>query len=79
VGDGRSTPVGAATGSALPLFQSAQTFPMSFQSPMARISVRINNKLRWNAGYQYYGYREDFYLTQNFRANTGYTSVAWSF
>lgn len=79
LGDGRSTPVGAGIGSALPLFERAQTFPMAFESPLARVSVRMNNKLRWNAGYEYYGYREDFYRTQNFRANTGYTSISWSF
>ncbi len=78
-GDGRSTPTGAGIGSALPVFQAAQTFPMSFQSPLARVSVIVTKKLRWNFGYQYYGYREDFYATQNFRANTGYTSVSWSF
>jgi hypothetical protein len=79
VGDGRSTPEGSGTGSALPAFQIAQTFPVAFRSPMARVSVRINNKLRWNAGYQYYGFRENFFADQNFRANTGYTSLSWSF
>jgi hypothetical protein len=44
--------------------------------------VRMNEKLRWNFGYQYYGYKEDFGLfsfNQNYRANTGYTSLLWSF
>jgi len=35
--------------------------------------------VRWNVGYQYYGFREQFYPDQNFRAHTGYTSVLWSF
>jgi hypothetical protein len=78
-GDGRSTPYGAGIGSALPAFQAAQTFPLTFQSPYARISVRLREKLRWNAGYQYYGYQEQFSLQQNYRANTGYTSLLWSF
>ncbi len=79
VGDGRSTAVGSGIGSALPLFQGVQTFPIAFDSPLARVSVRINNRVRWNAGYQRYGFREDFNLSQNFRANTGFTSLSWSF
>jgi len=78
-GDGRSTPDGAGIGSALPAFQAAQTFPLTYQSPMARLSIRITERIRWNAGYQYYGYREQFYPAQDFRANTGYTSILWSF
>lgn len=71
-GDGRSTNPNL-------LFQSVQTYPMAFQSPLARLSLRITEKLRWNAGYQYYGYSAQFYANRNFRANTGYTSVTWSF
>ncbi len=56
-----------------------QTFPMLYESPFARLSIRINERLRWNAGYQYYGYRENFFRSQDFRANTGYTSISWSF
>ena len=63
----------------MPAFQAAQTFPLSFQSPLARFSLRITEKIRWNAGYQYYGYKEDFYNRENYRAHTGYTSVLWSF
>jgi hypothetical protein len=46
---------------------------------MARLSVKINERLRWNAGYQYYGYRSDFASLLGYRANTGYTSLAFSF
>ena len=49
---------------------------------MARLSIRITPKLRWNAGWQFYGYGELFHLLgydQNFHAHTGYTSVLWSF
>jgi hypothetical protein len=60
-------------------FLAAQTFPLQFESPQARLSIRINRLIRWNAGYQYYGYREQFSALQNFRANTGYTSLAWAF
>lgn len=66
-------------GSALDALRAVQTFPMAFDAPLARISVKIHPKLRWNAGYQYYRYREDLLPLQNYRANTGYTSVLWTF
>jgi hypothetical protein len=84
VGDGRVSQVAAnladpiATGVLAPV----QTFPLSFQAPLARVSVRLSSKLRWNAGWQFYRYREDFQLLsvfQNYRANTGYVSLLWSF
>jgi hypothetical protein len=57
----------------------AQTFPLTFQSPQARVSFRISERLRWNAGYQYYGYHEEFSSGENYLAHTGYTSLLWSF
>lgn len=63
------------------LLQSVQTFPVTYQSPSARFSVRITPKLRWNVGYQFYNYKEQVHLfgfDQNFQANTGYTSVLFS-
>jgi hypothetical protein len=51
-------------------------------TPLARLSIRVTPKIRWNAGWQFYNYHELFGLTvpmQNYRANTGYTSVLWSF
>ena len=78
-GDGRSAPSETSIGPAIPAFQTAQTFPLRFHSPSARLSVRINERLRWNVGYQYYGYHEDFFRGENYIANTGYTSLLWSF
>jgi hypothetical protein len=84
-GDGRSNPYGSGFGTDIPEFQRAQTFPLRFQSPVGRLSVKLNNRIRWNFGYQYYGYHEDFFTGQSFlpdqayRAHTGYTSVLWSF
>src|ERR1700680_1697988 len=78
-GDGRATPLGPGIGSALPAFEAAQTFPLTFRSPMARFSLRITGKIRWNAGYQYYGYNERFLNGEGYRAHTGYSSVLWSF
>ena len=56
-----------------------QSFPLRYLSPQGRVSVRINEKLRWNAGYQNYGYHEDFSGLQNYHALTAYSSVLWSF
>ena len=84
-GDGRSNPLGTGFGTTIPEFQAAQTFPMRYLSPLARVSVKITNRVRWNVGYQYYGYHEDFFTGQDFlpdhayRATTGYSSVLWSF
>jgi hypothetical protein len=80
VGDGRSSPVDSREGgSALPIFLAAQTFPLTFESPLARLSVRILERLRWNAGYQFYHYGQRFEPRQGYNANTGYTSLLWSF
>lgn len=75
--DAGGVPRGASP--SLPAFLAAQTYPMSFVSPQARVSVRLHTKLRWNAGWQYYGYREDPFPPQNYRAHTGFTSLLWSF
>jgi hypothetical protein len=56
-----------------------QVYPLTFDSPMARVSVLLQSRLRWNAGYQRYGYAEQLLPGQNYRANTGYTSLSWSF
>ncbi|HWZ33989.1 MAG TPA: hypothetical protein VNX18_21775 [Bryobacteraceae bacterium] len=83
VGDGRSTadglPLGAGTATVLDPFRAVQTFPLKFVSPEARLSVRIHRQLRWNVGYQYYGYNEQFTNFQDFHAHTGYSSLLWSF
>jgi hypothetical protein len=73
-GDPRRVP--AASPAAL---VAAQTFPAAFRSPLARLSVGLHTKLRWNLGYQYYGYREEFSGRQGYRAHTAYSSVLWSF
>ena len=80
-GDGRGS-LAAQPTAAGQVFYNVQTFPLTFQSPLARVSVRLTDKLRWNAGWQYYGYREQFGvlgLNQGYRANTGYTSLLWAF
>jgi hypothetical protein len=82
-GDGRSAPVAPGiTDPSTLLLSPAQTFPVNYQSPLARLSVRISPKVRWNLGWQFYNYHEDFQLfplSQNYHAHTGYSSVLWSF
>ena len=78
-GDGRATAVGTSAAVSIPAFAAAQTFPLRYVSPSTRLSVRLHTKLRWNAGYQYYGYREEFFSRQNYRAHTGYISLLWTF
>ena len=82
-GDGRdSAGQGSGSDPATVLFAGVQTFPLTYQSPLARLSVRISPKLRWNVGYQFYNYSERFGVfgySQNFHAHTGYSSVLWAF
>jgi len=80
LGDGRSiaipasAPVGSIAG-----FLQAQTFPLHFASPQARVSWRFHPKVRANFGYQHYTYEERFLALQNYRAHTGFVSLLWAF
>jgi hypothetical protein len=82
-GDGRATAVPPGTTNPIAaLLDSVQTFPLTYQTPQGRVSIKITPKIRWNAGWQMYNYNEMFHLfgyDQNFHAQTGYTSVLWSF
>jgi hypothetical protein len=81
-GDGRNSAAPADLTGPLSLFVPVQTFPLSYQSPLVRISVRLNPKLRWNVGWQFYDYHEEFGLEsfyQGYHANTGYSSMSYSF
>jgi hypothetical protein len=84
-GDGRAAPVSPANASDPIQAQlaSVQTFPLTYQSPLMRVSFRISSKVRWNAAYQFYSYGEKFGnffgYRQNFDAHTGYTSILWAF
>jgi len=83
-GDGRATPAPAGTTDPIlaNVLAPAQTFPLAFHAPLARVSVKISSKLRWNAGWEFYRYREDFHqlsVYEDYRAHTGYTSLLWSF
>jgi hypothetical protein len=54
------------------------SYPMSFQSPEARLAIKINKRLDWNLGYQYYNYDENALVgprPQNYHAHLPYTSL----
>jgi hypothetical protein len=54
------------------------SYPMSYQSPEARLAIKINRRLDWNFGYQYYNYRESSIVgprPQNYHAHLPYTSL----
>ena len=82
-GDGRNSAVPFAASNPVELvLLPVQTYPLTFQSPLARVSVKITNKVRWNVGWQFYRYHEEFGLfsvLRNYRAHTGYTSILWAF
>jgi hypothetical protein len=54
------------------------SYPMSFQSPEARLAIKINRHWDWNIGYQYYNYNESALVgprPQNYHAHLPYTSL----
>jgi hypothetical protein len=54
------------------------SYPMSFQSPEARLTIKINRQVDWNIGYQYYSYLESPFVgprPQNYHAHMPYTSL----
>ncbi|HTA45255.1 MAG TPA: hypothetical protein VK789_22560 [Bryobacteraceae bacterium] len=80
-GDGRGSEAQQASPAAQ-VFYNVQTFPLTFETPYARISIKLTSKIRYNVAWQYYGYHEQFGVlseNQNYRAHTGYTSLQWSF
>jgi hypothetical protein len=55
------------------------SYPMSFQSPEARVTLRLNRVLDWNVGYTYYNYKDTFFPIQNYHAHLPYTSLRFYF
>jgi hypothetical protein len=54
------------------------SYPMSYQSPEARLAIRLNRWLDWNVGYQYYNYNESTVVgprPENYSAHLPYTSL----
>ena len=59
--------------------QLLSSYPLRFQSPEAKLKIKIFEKVEWNAGWQYFGYKEKFFSNQNYRAHTAYTSIRIGF
>ncbi len=59
--------------------QLLSSFPLTFQSPEVRLTFKIMEHVEWNAGWQYYDYKEKNVTTQNYRANLPYTSLRFTF
>ena len=73
--DGQGDRLADPTGTPGTLINS---YPMNFQSPEARLAIRINRHLDWNLGYQYYNYNESRLVgprQQNYHAHMPYTSL----
>ncbi|HSE25781.1 MAG TPA: hypothetical protein VLB68_29210, partial [Pyrinomonadaceae bacterium] len=54
------------------------SYPMTYQSPEGRLAIKINRRLDWNFGYQYYNYNESTLVgprPQNYHAHLPYTSL----
>ena len=54
------------------------SYPMSYQSPEARLAFKLSRWLDWNVGYQYYNYNESTLVgprPQNYHAHLPYTSL----
>ena len=54
------------------------SYPNSFQSPEARLAIRLHRRLDWNVGYQYFNYNESAIVgprPQNYHAHLPYTSL----
>jgi len=54
------------------------SYPMSFQTPEARLSIKLSRRLDWNVGYQYYNYNESAAVgprPQNYHSHLPYTSL----
>jgi hypothetical protein len=77
--DGQGDRVADPTGTPGTLINS---YPMSFQSPESRLAIKINRRLDWNLGYQYYNYNENAVVgprPQNYHAHLPYTSLRFYF
>ena len=58
------------------------SYPMSFQSPEARLAIKLHHRIDWNIGYQYYNYNESTLVgprPQNYHAHMPYTSLRFYF
>lgn len=70
-GQGDRTPASAT--------EFVTSFPLTFQSPEAKLTVKLQEHVDLNLGWQFYNYKEKFLNNQNYRAHLPYASVRFSF
>ena len=78
-GDGRRVQNVGLTDPAASFLAAASTFPMFYQAPLARISIRLSPRIQWNVGWEFYFYNQMFaYFGYQpyYRAQTGYASLS---
>jgi len=81
-GDGRSVQDLGIRDPAAEFLAARQTFPLTYQAPLARVSIKFTPKLQWNGGWEFYRYNQQFAFygyQPYYRAQTGYTSLSYSF
>jgi hypothetical protein len=66
------TPKFTAGGS---LFISSGTRPSRYYQPLMRLSLPLQKRVSWNTEWKYYGYGEQFYLYEGFRAHEFMTGL----
>lgn len=49
--------------------------PLTFQTPEVRLIFKLNRRVDWNVGYQYFDYNERLTNSQDYRAHLPYTSL----
>jgi hypothetical protein len=60
------------------LFISSGSRPTSYYQPLAQLLVPVYRHLSWNTQWQFYGFGENFYLFEGFRANIFTTGIRLS-
>ena len=66
------TPKFTAGGS---LFISSGSRPSRYYQPLMRLSLPLQKHVYWNTEWKYYGYGEQFYLYEGFRAHSFMTGL----
>jgi hypothetical protein len=51
------------------------SYPLQFQAPEARVSVRLHDRVDFSAGYQYFDFKEKFFNVQHYKAHLPYGSL----
>jgi hypothetical protein len=57
------------------LFVSAGTRPTQYYQPLGRLSLPLHKHVQWNTEWRYYGFGENYYQYESFRAHTFMTGL----